>query len=355
LAVPARFDFYGTTVRVDCDDDEVRERIAKDFAWFRAPPAEEGAGASAALQIAVALRAPDYESLPPLKARVYTPRNICYPNGDVTYIDYFGRALAVYDRARSRIDVESEDRHLLHEIVFLSILSRVGEKLEIGHMHRVHALAVECNGEAALFMMPSGCGKTSLAMEFLRRDVPYRVVSEDSPLIDAAGRVLPFPLRFGVLGEKPEDVAEGHLTYVERMEFEPKYLISLDAFAGSIATGPSRPRFAFIGDRSLGPDCAIRPAGLGAGMKALLRHMVVGVGLYQGVEFLMQSSLLDLARGSRLFFSRFLRALSVMRQAELYALELGRDRGRNAATVLSFLESQGFGKGASRPSDGASA
>jgi hypothetical protein len=354
LAAPARFDFYGTTVRVDCDDDEVRERIAKDFAWFRAPP-EEVEGAPAALHIAAALGAPHYDGLPPLKAQVYTPRNICYPDGDVTYIDYFGRALAVYDRARSRIDVESGNRHLLHEIVFLSMLSRVGEKLERRHIHRVHALAIECNGEAALFMMPSGCGKTSLAMEFLRREVPYRIVSEDSPLIDAAGRVLPFPLRFGVLGDKPEGFAEDHLTYVERMEFEPKYLIALDAFAGSIATGPSRPRFAFIGDRSLGPECAIRPAGLAAGTKALLRHMVVGVGLYQGVEFLMQSSLLDLARGARLFLSRLQRAVSVMRQAELYALELGRDPGRNAATVLSFLESQGFGKGTSRPSDGASA
>lgn len=335
-----RFDFHGVGVDVEVDAEPVRERVAGDFSYFRVAPET---GLEIGLRIRAEQRKPDYDALPPLKAKVYTPRNICYPEGDVTYIDYFGRALSRYDRARSSLDVQCGELHLLHEVIFLSILSRVGELLERRRMHRVHALGVECGGEAALFLMPSGGGKTSLAMELLRDDRPFRILSEDSPLIDASGRVLPFPLRFGVKGERPEGFADEHIAYLERMEFDPKYLISLDAFEGRIATTAARPRFLFFGERTLGSECAVRPIGLLAGLRGLLRDMVVGVGLYQGVEFLFQSSALDLVRKTDLFVSRLRRALSLLWASELYAVELGRDPGHNARELIAFLGSKGFG------------
>ncbi len=71
--------------------------------------------------------------------------------------------------------------------------------------------------------------------------------------------------------------------------------------------------------------------------------MVVGVGLYQGVEFLFQSSALDLVRKTDLFVSRLRRALSLLWASELYAVELGRDPGHNARELIAFLGSKGFG------------
>ena len=50
-----------------------------------------------------------------------TPRNHCHTDGDLTYLDYFGRALAVYDRSRHYVTVESVDTHRLHEITYLLI------------------------------------------------------------------------------------------------------------------------------------------------------------------------------------------------------------------------------------------
>ena len=334
------FDFYGVTVLVTFDEDEVGRRVENDFSHFSV---SEIVG-TPTLRLRTRCVEPDYESLPPLKAQVYSPRNICYPDGERTYIDYFGNALAIYDRSKFEIEIASPDIHLLHEIVFLSMISRVNEKLEDLGMHRVHALAVESGGQAALFMMPSGGGKTTLAMEFLERVEHYRILSEDSPIIDRDGRVLPYPLRFGIVGEKPEAIQEEHLTFMKRMEFEPKYLISLGAFEGSIANTPATPQFLFIGDRTLGPDCRIAPVGFATAMKSLMRHMVVGVGLYQGVEFLLQSSLADLVEGSGRFLSRFRRAVTLARNAEVFALELGRQPGRNIATVIHFLESRGFAK-----------
>ncbi len=340
LSRELEFDFYEVRVRVDCDNDVVRDRVRSDFTYFLGKFPDP---APIDLDISAAYRKPDYDRLPPLKAKVYTPRNICYTQGDITYIDYFGRALTRYDRSRNTLAVECDDVHLLHEVIFLSILSRVAEPLERRHIHRVHALAVEWQGYAALFMMPSGGGKTTLAMEFLRSELPFRVMSEDSPLIDASGRVLPFPLRFGVKGAKPVGFDDEHIVYIERMEFDPKYLISLDAFEGHIATEPATPRFLFFGERTLGKECAVRPASFLVGLRYLLRDMVVGVGLYQGVEFLFQSSALDLLRKSNLFVSRLRRAFGLLRSCEMYVVELGRDPRHNTAELIDFLGTRGFG------------
>lgn len=334
------FSFHGITLHVCCDDPEVARRVAGDFSYFRVD--RETADGSGDFEIKAYRRAPSYEDLPALPATVHTARNICYSDGDITYIDYFGRALAIYDRRASLLVVESEHFHLLHEIVFLSVLSRVGEKLEAKGMHRVHALAVVRGGDAALFAMPSGSGKTSLAMEFLRHGGSFQIAAEDSPLIDRSGLLLPFPLRFGVK-EKPENIAEHHITHIQRMEFDPKYLISLEAFTGAIATSPARPRYLFFGRRTLGTGCAIEAVGRLTGLRGLVRDMVVGVGLYQGIEFLLQSSVVDLWRSSHLFASRLLRALQLLRNCELFRVDLGRRPEQNAAVIIRFLDERGFG------------
>jgi hypothetical protein len=151
------------------------------------------------------------DALPELAARVQTPRNHCHTDGDLTYLDYFGSALAVYDRSRNYLTVESVDTHRLHEITYLSILSRVGELLERRGLHRLHALAVGRHGETALFMMDSGGGKSTHGLGFLRSSDRYELISEDSPLTDRRGRVHTFPLRFGVLPPLPEGIAEEHI------------------------------------------------------------------------------------------------------------------------------------------------
>ena len=339
------FDFHGVRVRVGCADAETAGRVAEDFAYFAIEGPDSIHAGDLDLEIDAYRRAPDYADLPPLKASMYSPRNICYTKGPVTFIDYFGDALSIYNRAEESLRIYSDRLCLLHEIVFLTMLSRVCERLERNRMHRVHALAIERRGQCAMFAMPSGGGKTTLGMRFLKGSAPYKLVSEDSPLITRWGRVLPFPLRFGVAAAEPPDVAPEHVTRLERMEFEPKYLISLRAFEGSIATGTFAPRMLFVGDRTLGMTCEIREVGFAAGFRALVRHMIVGVGLYQGVEFLLRTSPVDLVNKSGLLCSRVLAALALLRQARVFALELGRDPQRNASTIISFLDKQGFGRG----------
>ena len=333
--------FHGATATVESADAELRRRVADDFAAFAAAAPAPG---REHLTIRAHREPPDYDALPPLAATVHTPRNVCYSWGERTYIDYFGRALALWDRATRTLEAWCEDLDLLHEVVYLTVLSRVSETLERDGLHRVHAFGLEAHGEAALFLMPSGGGKTTLTLGFLALGAPYRLVSEDSPFVDREGLVHPFPLRIGVLdrGTPPKFPPE-HVTRIRRMEFEPKYLVSLAAFGDCLATEASAPRFLFVGRRSLGKGCAIRPAGWWTGWKALLEGMVVGVGLYQGVEFLLRTSVLDLFGLAGLGLSRARAAWALLRRCEVHVAELGRDGALNVETVRAFLASRGFG------------
>lgn len=331
------FDFYGIRVRVDCDSAEAVRRVGDDFQYFGRDlgPADE-----VALTIHMRKRSPDYDRLPALAASIYTPRNICYADGDATYIDYFGRALAVYDRAHNRVEVTSDSLFLLHEIAYLTILSRVGGALDRKGLHRLHALAVGLEGRAALFLMPSGCGKSTLGLGLMQAGTGLELVSDDSPLISRRGRVLPFPLRIGVLGKPPPGVPERFVQYMERMEFAPKYLVSMAAFEGSLARGELKPELVFLAQRNLGPVCAIRPAGFLAGYGACIRHLIVGVGIYQGLEFMLRSSALDLVKSVPSILSRAIGAASLLARARVFTLQLGRDPGLNVATILEFLGSE---------------
>ena len=327
-------DFYGIRVRVDCDFAESLQRVAEDFRYFGRPLAPDD---EVALTISMRKRPPDYDRLPPLTASIYTPRNICFTEGDITFIDYFGRALARYDRSRNRVEVTSDNLSLLQEIAYLTILSRVGDALDRRGLHRLHALGVGRDGRAALFLMPSGCGKSTLGLGLMQARVGLELVSDDSPLISRRGRVLPFPLRLGVLGAPPPGIPERFVQQMERMEFAPKYLVSIRAFEGSLAEGELQPKLIFLAERILGTGCRIRRVGFLAGYGACIRHMIVGVGIYQGLEFILRTSVLDLLRSVPAVISRAISAASLLARARVYRLQLGRDTRRNLDTILEFL------------------
>jgi len=328
-----RLDFYGIGVDVVCGDDAINARVASDFYYFVAGPADRAPD----LRLELHRRPPDFRSLPSLSAKIYTPRNISYSDGHVTYIDYFGRALAIFDRSDNRVEVYATDTSLLHEIAYLTILSRVGGALDRRGLHRMHALAVGDGKRAALFMMPSGCGKTTLGLALLEAELGLELVSDDSPLITRSGRVLPFPLRFGVLGNPPTHLPDRFITYMERMEFSPKYLISMEAFEPHLARGERMPDVIFVCNRTLGTEPRVRRAGFFVGLGASVRHMIVGVGLYQGLEFMLQSSAAELMRSTGTGLSRTWAAMRALRRADVMGLDLGRDRESNARAVARFL------------------
>src|SRR5579864_6028614 len=130
-AVQQYLGFYGLIIEVSSSSAEVVEHVRRDFAYFGADKA------TSRIQIEICVAPPPYESLPALPASFLTPRNVVYHHKRTSYIDYFGRGLAVYDREKQRCRVYGTDHDLVREIVYLFILSTVGQYLDRRGWHRV--------------------------------------------------------------------------------------------------------------------------------------------------------------------------------------------------------------------------
>jgi hypothetical protein len=62
------------------------------------------------------------------------------------------------------------------------------------------------------------------------------------------------------------------------------------------------------------------------------------VGIYQGLEFMLRSSAVDLVKSVPAVVSRAIGAASLLARARVYTLQLGRDPALNVRTILEFLE-----------------
>ena len=323
------FNFYGFQIEVSSERDGLLQDCNIDFSWFRAPKRD----ADLSMHIR---RFSDRPEAPPLPAIQHTPRNVVFRDGSTSYLDYSGRALSIYYENGKRFEIFCDDRHLAHEITYLTILSYVGSHLDRKGMIRVHGLGLEVNGKAVLILLPMSGGKTTMALRMLQNE-GIRLLSEDSPLIQSNGQVLPFPLRIGVRpGTEPPDVPPDKSIVVERMEFGPKTLIDISTFQSQLA--PACPVGAILlGQRWLAGDSSITPLPRHVALKPFITNAVVGLGLYQGVEFVLQKSAVELIGQGRVAARRLRASLAVIRKAQVYRFAMGPNIDDTAATLLRFL------------------
>ena len=329
--VTVAFDIYGLRVTVGGDWPEVVEDVRRDFAWFEAEPA-----GSADVEIVVEGRDPDFEAFGPLSASFVTPRNVVYNADGLTVVDYFGRALSVFDRRTGRLTIQGETRHLLHEAAYHFVLSRAGEHLDARGLPRLHGLALSGRGGAVVLVLPSGGGKSTLASRALQ-DGTFRLLAEDSPLVDRHGVIHPFPLRVGLNAGEADALPPEHLRRIERMEFHPKLLLDLDAFPDGVEESPRPIRHLVLGGRSLANAPRLEPVSRRAAVLPLLREAVVGVGLYQGMEFVLQKGPVDVFAQARPALVRAACCAAMVRRASVWHLTLGRDQDANWAALRGLL------------------
>jgi len=317
------FDVYGLTVRVGGEWAEVVEELALDFAWFGTAPTS----AEPDVDISVERREPDFGRYASARATFVTPRNVVYQEPGRTIVDYFGRGLAVLDRASGRLVLQGLESHLVHEAGYLFLLSRIGEHLDARGFARLHAVGLAGADGAVAVTLPSGGGKSTLARRAL--DDTVKLLSDDSPILDRQGRVHPFPLRIGVNPTDAESLPQEHVRRIERMEFHPKLVLDVAAFADRIETQPQPLRHLVIARRSLGCDATLEPAPRRAAVMPLVRESVVGVGLFQGMEFVLQHGWRDVAGKLGVAAGRAACCSAAVRRAHVWIATLGRDADRN--------------------------
>jgi hypothetical protein len=331
-ATVARLDVYGLTVSVSGDWPEVVDAVRLDFAWFEAPDHAE----RAALEVVVERGPPDFDGLGEARAAFVTPRNVVFQQDGRTIVDYFGRAVSVLDRRRGSLLVQGEDAHLVHEAVYHFLLSSIGRHVDGRGLPRLHALAVAGAQGGVAVLLPSGGGKSTLALRALQTD-GVRLVAEDSPLIDRQGQLHPFPLRIGVNETDGASLPPERVRRIERMEFHPKLVVDVGAFADRIESRPVPLRHIVVGRRSLGRGAELAPAGKSTAIGPLLRECVVGVGLYQGMEFILQRGLRDVVGSVGTALARGACCSACVSRASVWKLTLGRDHERNWAVLETLL------------------
>ena len=323
------FDFYGLKVQLHCEDRNTVEGIRRDFAYFEATPE------TPQVNIEVFDSKPEFRPLPDLPASIYTINYVCYSGKEHIYTDYHGRGLRVSDLGQKNYQVFSEDPDLRHEISYLTILSAAGQFLDSRHIHRVHALGISVNGKAVLILLPEKGGKTTLALRLLRSG-HIKLLSEDSPLITRSGEVLPFPLRLGIIPGEEADIPAEHLYPVHFMRVGTKILVDVSYYADKIGSACA-PGVILLGERTLGCGSGIEPTSRLRGSKEFIKNSVVGLGLHQGLEYLLGRSVWETFGKSKLACSRLNNSLKLLRRSRVYRYTIGHDIEKNHQVLLDFL------------------
>lgn len=336
-----RFSLYSISVEIAGPGAEL---LASDFDFFldRQAPRSE-ARRSVTLELLSA--PPRAEDLPAQGAERVFSECVLYRNGNGTEIfDYHGAAhLEVHREGnRSYGKLRTESPALLHELGYLFLQSEIGRFLDREGLHRVHGLGLGlASGKGALVLLPSGGGKSTLAMEVLRREGAV-LLSDDTPLVDRLGRLYPYPLRLSFRADAPipEDWKEKS-TLFERRKYGAKRLVPVSALPPARLPRPDerfRPGYLVLAERHGSrkePELEAEP--LWKGAVPLLRDLVVGLGVPQVAELLLAKGIKSLPGLAPTAASRSAAALAFVTRSRVLRLRLSSDSEKNAACLLEGL------------------
>lgn len=323
----ATFDIYGTGLTVVSEVSSLVDSLSRDFAYFVAP-SQRGA-----IRIVAHADDPPWSIIPDRIASMITPNAISYDDHEVRYNDYHRQVLGKYDFANERGELWSRDLDLLYEITYLMALSRVGELHDRRGIHRVHALGIAIADRGALVLLPEAGGKTTLALELLKRSA-VKILSDDTPLL-ANGQLLAFPTRMGVRGNV-DGIGREHLRTFNRRNRGPKTLIDLSYFRDRVIDRVS-PKVVIVGARSSCAKSSITPMNRFQALPGLAANLVFGLGLPQVLEYFLRARASDLLKKGSIAASRMLAALRLVSRTDCYRLVLGRDLAGAADAVESVL------------------
>ena len=326
-------DFYGTQVALRGDDEGILEELGRDFAYFLAPEARGRPDVSLELK----RRAPAPERVPRRAHWRWRSARV-NQKGPLRTIDYEGRALLEYDLREERGVLTCGDGALLHELAYLAVLSRAGERMDRADLHRVHALGFTFQGKGGLLLLPSGGGKSKLGLELLRRG-GFGLLSDDTPLVKDGGRALAaFPLRLGLRGEDWRGIPERFLRPFHRRRFGDKRVVDLDYFRGQVsAVAPLR--WILVGSRNGAPGPDLKPCSAARTAAALAANLVLGLGTPQVLELMAPCA--PYAQGAlrlaKIAAKRAACAARAAATARCGRFRLGSDVRANAAALEAFL------------------
>jgi hypothetical protein len=320
-------DFHGIPVLVESLSEELIEGLRRDFGYFVSP----GGDREPLVILTLDLASPPQEAQPEGPPDFVLRDWRAFDAGSLRRIFYDDGAFAVYDFAERRGRLYCADLGRLHELAYLAVLSRAGELLDGRGLRRAHALGFAAGGRGGLLLLPSGGGKSVLALELVR-STGLGLLSDDSPLVADDLRLKAFPLRWGFLpGQEISGVPEEMVRPFRRKAYGPKKLVDVGFFRDRIVEEADA-SWLLIGRRHEGPP-GIVPAPRLRVFVSLAWWLVVGAGLAQMSEYMLIPTWRGLGGLLRLAWRRAQTAWRLAGKARCFVFRLGPDPAANARAL----------------------
>ena len=326
-------DVYGFKVHIRDRRGAVSKLLGLDFAWFASASNDEPD-----LEIVIDDKAPDIGRFAGARAASIGPRGVLYRHNGSLITDMGGRALLEYEPEHSRVVITYRDEAAAHEALYTFLNKQITKHLDKVGFVRLHALAlVGQGGGATALMLPSGGGKTTMALHALETD-GIKLLSDDGPLVDRRGMIHPFPLRMGLTASDASAETQRRLRPIESTEARRKLAIEVDTFEDRIADRPEPLRHIVIGRRVVSDQASLHEVRRRVALGPLIREAIVPPTLYEGLRVLQETGRKETVQKIRGRAGRAICCASFLKRARVWTLDMGTDPARNWAALSSLVD-----------------
>ncbi len=329
--------FYKIQVQVESTSEDILIPLKKDFSNF----IQQDRPNQFDFILQIFNQPPPYSMVPNMVATMQTLNSICYDNNGIRYCDYYGDMLVILDTKNNVAKMYSENIPKIHEISYLLILSRVGKLMDLQGLHKLHAFSVSYKDLAIVCMMPMKGGKSTLLMQFLK-DKRFKIISDDIPLVNLTGEILPFPIKIG-LSDLPGNLdvinPEENFYTMDRAHYGKKQLLCLNGLPGRVeSTNRTFKKVILIeAFRYNSKTSILKDADIFSTGKGLLKHGVIGFGLPMVIEYFWESGPADFLRKTKIFFLRLIAFTGLMIRAKRMKLFLSKNPQEASEVIIKYV------------------
>ena len=324
-------------VELSIDSQTILDEIEKDFSYFKIGNLDKITDFNLRVNCSLV----DKYNLPNgLIAKKQSQNSITYDIGNIRYNDYYGEALTKIDYKKNIVEIVYKNEPLAHEILYLVILSRTTKYLDAQGYHKIHASAFTYNNFNIFFMMPSKGGKSTMLLEMLRNP-EVGLISDDTPVVNRRGEIIPFPLRLGnddknkIINYFPY-LRDEDISLFKRKYYFDKYLVDIKRIKNKILTKEKTILVAGYRSTNIAPE--IEQISKMKMLSELKTHLIIGVGLPMVIEYFIENTLNDHLKNLRILFSRFFTAIILLRKSECYRIALSGNPVENAQAIKRLID-----------------
>lgn len=329
--------FYNIQVHVETTFEDFLLPLKKDFSTF----INHDRPNRFDFTLQIFNQAPPYAMVPNMVATMQTLNSVCYDNDGIRYCDYYGDVLVILDTKNNVAKMYSENISKVHEISYLLVLSRMGKIMDLHGMHKLHAFSVSYKDLAVVCMMPMKGGKSTLLMQFLK-DERFKIISDDIPLVNLMGEILPFPIKIG-LSDLPGNLnvvnPEENFYTMDRAQYGKKQLLCLNGLPGRVESVDRKFKKVLLIEafRYNSKTSILKDADIFTTSKGLFKHGIIGFGLPMVIEYFWEKGLGDFLVKTKIFFLRFLAFTSLMIRAKKMKLFLGKNPQEASEVIIKYV------------------